>query len=268
MRGQEYSYGNRLVYLPVDKILPNPYQTRSNFDRGSIDELAKSIKNYGVLQPIGVRLINKRVYELIFGERRLMACKIAGIDSIPAIINEIGDREAAALTVEENVHRKPLHYVELADAINILFKGFGYNEIETAQILSMTINEVQNYINLNQLSREIKTKLLKENIQQDLAEVLLKTQDGDIQKNIIDKVREYKLNKEKAEILLDSVIKEDVIGKVECGHRNIKNKFTDLRLFTNTLKQAINLINESGMTSDYEIEKKEDSYKISININV
>lgn len=268
MRGQEYTCGNRLVYLPVNKILPNPYQTRSNFDKGSIDELAKSIKNYGVLQPIGVRLINKRVYELIFGERRLMACKIAGIDSIPAILTEIGDREAAALTIAENIHRKNLHYVELAESVNILFKGFGYNEDEISQILTMPVKEIEEYIELNSFNRDVKAMLIRKNITREQAETLLKTKDSEIQKNIIEKVSEYKLNKEKTEILVNSAINEQMIGTVETKHRNIKKKFTDLRLFTNTLKQAINLMNESGVTSNYEIEKGEDSYKICININV
>lgn len=268
MRNQEYSCGNRLQYLPVDKILPNPYQTRTGFDNSSIDELAMSIKNYGVLQPIGVRLINKKVYELIFGERRLIACKRAGIDSIPAIVTEIGDREAAALTIAENIHRKSLHYVELAEAMNILLKGFGYDNDEISKILTMSKDEVEAYIKFNSFSKNIKAMLIRENIPQDKAEVLLKTNDSEVQKNIIEKVGEYNLNAEKTEIFVDSAIREKMIGNAEKNNRNIKKQFTDLRLFTNTLKQAINLINESGMTSNYEIEKSEDQYKISININV
>lgn len=268
MRNKSYNCENRLVYLPVDKILPNPYQTRSNIDKGSLDQLAKSIKNYGVLQPIGVRLINKKVYELIFGERRLMACKMVGIDSIPAIVTEIGDREAAALTIAENAHRKSLHYVEMSDAINILFKGFGYNNDEIGQILTMPIDDIDMYIKLNTFTRTIKTMLIRDNISLDKAQLLIKTNDSQIHKEIIEKVKEYNLNTEKTEIFVNSALKEKMIGKVESNHQNIKKSFTDLRLFANTLKQAINLINASGMTSDYEIEKNEDNYKISININV
>ncbi len=268
MNGQEYRYNNRLVYLPVNKILPNPYQTRSGLDRGNIDELAKSIKMYGVLQPIGVRLINKKIYELIFGERRLMACKIAGIDSIPAIVTEIGDREAAALTIAENTHRKNLHYMEMADAVSILYKGFGYSVDEISQILSLPSDEIIKYTELNEFGRDVKNMLIKENISREQAEILLTAKDSDIQKNIIDKVREYKLSAEKTEILVNGAIKEKRIGKAEANHRNIKKKFTDLRLFTNTLKQAVSLMNESGMKSDYEIEKIEDKYKICINIDV
>ncbi|MDO5388055.1 MAG: ParB/RepB/Spo0J family partition protein [Clostridia bacterium] len=268
MKCQEYGYENRLVYLPVNKILPNPYQTRTGFDRGSIDVLAKSIKNYGVLQPIGVRLINKKIYELIFGERRLMACKIAGIESIPAIVTEIGDREAAALTIAENMHRKNLHYIETADAVNILNNGFGYNEEEISQILSMGTEDVKKYIELNVFSKEVKNTLIKENIPREKAELLLKTKDSEIHKKIIDKVKEYELNNAKTEILVNGAIKEKMIGNAEANHRNIKKKFTDLRLFTNTLKQAVNLMNESGMTSNYEIEKCKDKYKICINIDM
>ncbi len=268
MNDHDYKYNNRLVYLPVNKILPNPYQTRSGLDRGNIDELAKSVKMYGILQPIGVRLINRKIYELIFGERRLMACKIAGIDSIPAIVTEIGDREAAALTIAENIHRKNLHYMEMADAVNILYKGFGYSLEEIVQILSLSLNEIANYNEFNKFGKDVKNLLIKENISKEQAEILLRTNDSEIQKQIIDKVREYKLNTEKTEILVNGAIKEKCIGKAEENHRLIKKKFTDLRLFTNTLKQAVNLMNESGMKSNYEIEKIEDKYKICINIDV
>ncbi len=268
MNYNEYSCYNKLQYLPVDRILPNPYQTRSGFDSSGIDSLVKSVKNYGVLQPIGVRLINKKVYELIFGERRLIACKKAGISTIPAIVTEVGDREAAALSMAENIHRKDLHYMETAKAVNILFKGFGYNTEEIADILSIALDEVEEYIKLEGFSSDVRNMLIREDISKDKAELLLKTNDSDIQKNVINKVREYKLNTEKTEIFINSALREKMIGSVEANHRNIKRKFTDLRLFTNTLKQAISLINESGMESSYEIEKNDDQYKISININV
>lgn len=268
MNIHEYSCYNKLQYLPVDRILPNPYQTRAGFDNSSIDSLTKSVKNYGVLQPIGVRLINKKVYELIFGERRLMACKRAGISTIPALVTEVGDREAAALSMAENIHRKNLHYMEMAESVNILHKGFGYNTDEISDILTMTTDDVDGYIRLDSFSKNIKNMLIRENISKDKAELLLKTNDSDIQRNIIDKVREYKLNTEKTEIFVNSALREKMIGAAEANHRNIKKKFNDLRLFTNTIKQAISLINESGMKSSYEIEKNDDQYKISININV
>ncbi len=266
MNGQEYN--NKLVYLPVNKILPNPYQTRTGFDRSGIEELAESIKNYGVLQPIGVRLINKKIYELIYGERRLMACKIAGISSIPAVVSEISDREAAALTAAENIHRKNLHYIEIADAVNILFEGFKYNQDEVGKILTIPVEDVNRLIEFNKFSREVKNMLIRENICEEQAELLLRTDDSEIHKSIIDKVREYKLNTEKTEILVNGAVREKRIGALENNHRNIKRKFNDLRLFTNTLKQAVSLMNESGMKSECEIEKNEDKYKICININV
>lgn len=268
MLNQKWEYYNRLEYLPVDKILPNPYQTRSVSDSRDIDSLAISIRNYGVLQPIGVRLINKKVYELIFGERRLMACKKAGIATIPAMVTEVGDREAAALTMAENIHRKDLHYIEKGESVNILYKGFGYNVSEISDILTIPEEEVMSYMKLNSFSRNIKNMLIKENVSRDKADLLLKTNDSDVQKDIIEKVRDYKLNTEKTEIFVNSAIREKMIGSAEANNRNIKKKFTDLRLFTNTLKEAMSLINESGMTSNYEIEKKDDLYKISIKINV
>lgn len=265
---KEDNCNNRLMYIPVNKILPNPYQTRSGIDRGNINELVQSIKNYGVLQPIGVRIINKKIYELIFGERRLIACKMAGFESIPAIVTKISDREAATLTLTENMQRKNINYIEIAEALSILKDGFGYSEYEISHMLSVDEGKIKEYDKYNSFSKEVKNMLIAENISKDKADILCKLADENIQKDIIGKIKEYGLNTEKAEIIAKGAIREKMIGQAENNHRNIKEKFRDLRLFTNTLNQAVSIINESGMKGEYEVEKNNDTYKICINIDV
>ncbi len=264
----EYGKSGSMIYLPVDKILPNPYQTRTAMDMGNLEELAASIRKYGVLQPIGVRLINHGIYELIFGERRLRACRMAGICSIPAVVSEITDRDAAALTIAENIHRKDLNYIEMAEATDVLGRGFGYNTDEMADIINIEKDEAERYNRLNGFCREIKTMLIRHKISEEQAELILKAEDSEVQKELIERVSEYGMNTEKTAIMVNSALRERGIGKTEEKHRNIKKKFYDLRLFTNTLKQAVDIINEAGMESSYNVERDEDRYRISIDINV
>ena len=105
-----FARGGEILHLPVDLVNSNPYQPRRIFDREGLEELATSISTYGVLQPISVRHINGAGYELVAGERRLRACKIAGLSTIPAIVVDITDHDSAVLAMIENLQRQDLHF--------------------------------------------------------------------------------------------------------------------------------------------------------------
>lgn len=263
----EYSCYNRLEYLQIDSILPNPYQTRRTEDNKKLRELAESIKKYGLLQPIGVRLINKKIYELIFGERRLMACKLAGINTIPCFVADLSDRETAILFAEENIHRRDLHYLEVSQLISTLKNCFDYNEEQVSDILSMSGNAIEDYINFDSFSDSVKKMLIKDGITRDKAQLLLKTDDEQVQKSVINKVKEFKLNKEKTELCLDGELRSKMAGLVENNNRNVKKMLMDLRLFTLGINQAIALANESGMKSTYSVKRDGGEYKISITLS-
>lgn len=102
-----------IIQIPVEDIRPNPYQPRRSFDQQALDELATSIKNYGVFQPIIVKKSIKG-YDLVAGERRLRACKLAGLDTIPAIVKDFSDEEMREIALLENLQRENLTSIELA----------------------------------------------------------------------------------------------------------------------------------------------------------
>ena len=119
---------NEVVLIPARMIQPNPHQPRKNFNWDDLEGLAESIHYNGLLQPITVRPKENGRYELISGERRFRACKMAGLSAIPSIVIDINDEKSALLAVIENLQREDLHFFEEATAIERLIKGFGLSQ--------------------------------------------------------------------------------------------------------------------------------------------
>ena len=134
---------NQIVDIPIHQIIANPHQPRQVFDEDSLNELAQSILHHGLIQPVVLRQNNHGAYELIAGERRLRASKIAGLETIQAIIKETSDRDSAYLALIENIQRDDLHFIEVAKSYReLIVRGGGMNmEVDlhagiTAQELS------------------------------------------------------------------------------------------------------------------------------------
>lgn len=123
---------NRVVLLDISEIQPNPAQPRKAFDPDSLTSLAESIRKNGILQPITVRKNQRGQYELIAGERRLRASKIAGLSQIPAIIMETGDQDSALFALLENLQREDLNYFEQATALSAAIVEWNITQEEAA----------------------------------------------------------------------------------------------------------------------------------------
>lgn len=269
---------NEIVYLPVDKIRLNPYQPRKNFDKVPLEELAKSIKQYGVMQPISVRFINGVSYELVAGERRLRACKLAGIDTIPTIIVNISDKDSAAIALIENMQRENLNFLEEAEGFQNLMSDFSYTQEELAHILGKSQSTIANKLRLLRLDKEVKKMLVENLLTERHARALLKIDDEQLQKEVLNKVVRYGLNVKRTENLIESVLAnndtlndDNYIDANNDKKSNIKVKryFKDVRLFTNTIKQAVKLMNDSGVATNYVVKQNEDGvYEINIKLNV
>ncbi len=151
---------DRVIGIPVDDISPSPYQPRVKMDRESLKELAASIKEKGVVQPIVVRTLGTDKYEMIAGERRLRACKLAGLPEVPAIVREVDDAEAMALAITENIQREDLNAIELARAYSVLLDQFDVTQEQLAQAVGKSRSAVTNIIRLLQLPQEIQEHVL------------------------------------------------------------------------------------------------------------
>ena len=164
--------------INIDDIRSNPYQPRKTFDIESLNELAKSIKEYGVVQPIIVKKSIKG-YELVAGERRTKAAKIAGLKKIPAIIKDFDDQEMMEIALVENIQREDLNPIDEATSISNIIKLRGYTQEEFANKFGKSRTYVTNILGLLKLPDEVKKLVEKRSLSMSHARVLSKIDDDD-----------------------------------------------------------------------------------------
>lgn len=260
--GQEVS----VQYIPVDEIRPNPYQPRRNLERVKLNELADSIKEYGVMQPITVRCINKG-YELVTGERRLKASRIAGIEKIPAIVVYISDKDSAIMALIENIQRQNLSYFEEAEGYKNIMQDYGMTQEEVAKKVGKSQSSIANKIRVLRLSNKVKNKIIESELSERHARALLKLNDEeDLQLEIIDKVIIQGLNVKRTEELVENYMEKILKNQPINSENKKKRGIRDIRIFTNTIKQAIETMSNLGVEVNYLVEEKRDFYEIKINI--
>ncbi|UZQ83009.1 ParB/RepB/Spo0J family partition protein [Thermoanaerobacter sp. RKWS2] len=173
-----------ISYLPIDSIRPSPYQPRKTFDIKNLQELSESIKVYGVLQPITVRMVGNNSYELVAGERRLKASKLAGLTEIPAIIVNAQDEDAAVLALIENLQREDLNFIEEAEGYYNLINDHHLTQEQLAKMLGKSQSTIANKLRILKLSKEIKEKLLENDLTERHARALLRLPDEELQKKL------------------------------------------------------------------------------------
>ena len=172
-----------LLEVPVGAVKPNPRQPRSTFTDEPLEALATSIREVGVLQPIVVRQAGDG-FELIAGERRLRAAKLAGLATIPAIVRESDDADALREALIENIHREDLNPVELAEAFRELLEELGLKQETLADRLGVSRSHIANTIRLLALPPEVQSLLAEGKIQAGHGRALLSLGDADAQKNL------------------------------------------------------------------------------------
>lgn len=150
----------KIIQIPLDQIRANPYQPRKQFDRAKLDSLAESIRVDGVLQPVVVRKSGNE-YELVMGERRLQAARVAEVNTIPAILKEVANVDSLRLALVENLQRENLNSLEIADAYKTLIDSFGLSLSELAEFVGKDRSTVSNTMRLLGLPDEVK-ELIRE----------------------------------------------------------------------------------------------------------
>lgn len=237
-----------ITYVNIESIRPNPYQPRKQFNQISMEELCESIKQYGVIQPINVRQISTNMYELVAGERRLRAATMAALTRIPCIVVDINDNDSAVIALIENLQREDLSYMEEAEGYNNLINEHGFTQEELANKIGKSQSTIANKIRLLKLPPLVKKMLSDNNLTERHARSLLKLHDEQLQLKVLKHVCERGLNVKKTEELVEKAIER--YTRKENENKN-KIKFTkaikDIRIFVNTIKQAIDLMKKSGV---------------------
>ena len=172
-----------LEQVPVDLVVPNPFQPRSAFPEDTLRELADSIRSSGVLQPILVRRVDGK-YQLIAGERRLRAARLAGLQAVPAVIRDLGDRETLELAVTENVMREDLNPIEVARAYHSLQERFQLNQDEIAARIGVNRSTVSNTLRLLRLPQQLQDMVAKGDVSAGHARALLGLESADRQNEL------------------------------------------------------------------------------------
>ena len=253
------------IYLDVEKIYPNPYQPRKVFEENTIEELSMSIMEYGVIEPIIVRELKGSFYELVAGERRLKACKKLGMAKIPAIISNVSKKDSACMALIENVQREKLNFIEEAEGFQTLMVDFGYTQEEIAEIIGKKQSTISNKLRLLKLKKHIKNTIIQNKLTERHARALLKINNENIQREILEKILKFDLNIQKTEELVENTIKR-LEGKSLKTEKKIKGYIGDLRIFTNTIKSAVDVMKESGVDTNYSIIENKNGYEINIKV--
>lgn len=179
---------NVVLNVPVEHIRANPNQPRKEFDEERLEELAESLKTHGLIQPITVRYIGEKRFELISGERRLRAAKLAGMEEIPAYIREANDEQSMAFALIENIQREELNPLEVAMGYKRLIEEFDYTQAEVASRVGKNRTTVTNMLRLLNLPDFIQAALAKNEITIGHARALITIEDVAVQARLLKKI--------------------------------------------------------------------------------
>ncbi|PCH65175.1 MAG: chromosome partitioning protein ParB [Gammaproteobacteria bacterium] len=202
------SLDDSLQYFPLDMIQPGKYQPRVDMSQESLEELADSIRAQGLVQPIVVRPVNGGHYEIIAGERRWRACKIAGLDTVAALVRDVSDRSAIAMALIENIQREDLNPMEEANALHRLREEFSMTHQEAAEAVGRSRAAVSNLLRLRNLNDEVKRLVENCDLEMGHARALLALE-GEQQSEIANHIVEKGLSVRETEQLIRRLLKPE-----------------------------------------------------------
>ena len=257
----------QVFQIPVISIKPNPNQPRHRFDDDMLTELAESIRLYGIMQPISVRLIDANNYELVAGERRLRAAKLLNMATIPALIINVTEKDSAILALIENLQRENLNYIEEAKGFAQLISNYGLKQQELANQLGKSQSAIANKLRLLSLSKNVQELLLNADLTERHGRVLLKLDKEDDQLKVIEHMIKEKLNVSQSDKLVNKILADQSLDQEDTTEKVVvKGYLKDIRLFTNTIKQAIDMVKHTGIDVNYQVKQTEEAYEINIRI--
>ena len=247
---------SRVLLLNIREISSNPYQPRSQFEPRALHELADSISQNGLLQPVTVREWENG-YQLIAGERRLMACKMLGMEQIPAIVNRVDDEKSAVFALIENLQRKDLNYFEEAQGIQTLMQTSGMSQQEVAKKLGKAQSTVANKLRLLFFGEDLRQKMLDNGLTERHARALLRLPNERLVNEAIQYIVAERLNVGESESYIESLLTA-VPEKPPSKPATRLFVVKDLRIFMNTITKAVSTMRLAGIEVDTSKEEDEE----------
>lgn len=254
-----------VIQLAVESVIPNEYQPRTEFDEDKIKELAQTLHTHGMIQPIVVRKKEDNSYELIAGERRLRAAKSLNWHTISAIVRNLTDTETASLALIENIQREQLSVIEEARAYEQLIIMHSLTQEALAQRLGKSQSTVANRIRLLSLPVEVQQALMGRKITERHARALMKLKEKGLQLKFLKIIIDNQMNVRDTDQLIKDYLSKD--DEKEVKPRPRRKMFSkDIRIATNTIKQSLKMIADTGIEVESTEEDLEDYYQITIRV--
>ena len=247
--------GNDRKFLPLEEIVPNPFQPRKTFKEEALQDLAASIREYGVIQPLLVRR-TEAGYELVAGERRLRASKIAQLTEVPVVIKELADKEMAEIAMIENLQREDLHFLEEAEGFAQLIQNFSFTQEELAGRMNKSQSTVANKLRLLKLSAAVRADVFASGLTERHARALLKLPEESAQLKAVQLIVEKSLNVRDAEALIQKLLEAQASGGKK--KKKVLGIVRDVRIYLNTIDQLAKQMKQSGLKVKVKQEQSED----------
>ena len=252
-----------IVQLPVNEIDPNPNQPRKLFDDSQLAELSASIAEYGVISPLTVRLHFGR-YELVAGERRLRAARMAGLKKVPCIVLDVNMEESSMLAMVENLQRQDLDFLEEARGIANLMRMYGLSQEECARRLGRSQSSVANKLRLLKLPDDVLAALRDNGLTERHGRALLRLPDAESRRAALAHIVQEGLNVAQTDRYVDSLLapEEDAPG----AGRKRSFILKDVRVFLNSLTHSLDVMKKGGIDADFKKEETDDELIVTISI--
>ena len=250
-----YMETGRVVFLPERAIVPNPAQPRKLFRQDALEELARSITQHGILQPLSVRRVGMS-YELIAGERRLRAAKLAGLTEIPCIVMNMNDMESGLTALVENLQRQDLDFIEEARGISLLIEKWSMSQEQVARMLGKSQSAVANKLRLLRHSPQVLEALRTQGLTERHARALLKLQSESDKLSAIGVISQQQMGVARAERYIDELLEQAPPQK----------RKPNVGAFLNSLNQSLARIQRSGVPAVSERRETENQIVLTITI--
>lgn len=255
--------GSQVLRLSVEEIAPNPGQPRTEFDPQPLAELAESIRRFGILQPLTVRHSADGGWELVAGERRLRAARLAGLDTVPCLEIRADANDSALLALIENIQRRDLHYFEEAAAIAAYLRRSGITQEVCAARLGRSPSALANKLRLLRLSEDCRRILTENGLTERHARCLLRLEDEEERLCALRRIVKDRLSVAQTEQYIEKRLAA-LQATPPAGRRTFILK--DVRLFLNSVDRGLRLVREAGIGAEARREDTDDAILLTIRI--
>ncbi len=249
-----------ILEVPIGALRRNPAQPRRRFSQEGLEELAESIRQYGILNPLTIRPTADGRYELVAGERRLRAARMAGLESVPCRVLAVGEQDSALLALVENLQRRDLDFLEEAEGMARLIRDFGLRQEDVARRLGISQSAVANKLRLLRLDPRLLDHILSAGLTERHARALLRLPE-ELRTEALDHILQENLT-----VAATDAYAERLLATAPQPRRRTLFVLKDVRVFLNTLDRGLEVMRQGGIQADMKKQETDEALILTISI--